>query len=72
MGKQLEIFPDLYPDQWVCEICNEDTHEVNYDYLGSGYNHLKCELQLAHEKEECSTQQPADWPGLDSISKEWV
>ena len=65
MGKQLEIFPDLYPDQWVCEICNEDTHEVNYDYIGSGYNHLECEL-----KEEKEVKQ--EWPGLDAINKEWT
>ena len=63
MGNQLELFPDLYPDQWVCEICGEDTHEVDYDYIGSGYNHLECEL-----KEE----EIPEWPGLDNINKEWV
>jgi hypothetical protein len=29
---------------WVCEICGENTFEVDYDYLGSGTNHLGCEL----------------------------
>ena len=30
---------------WVCEICGENTFEVDYDYLGSGTNHLGCELE---------------------------
>ena len=32
-------------DHWTCEICDEHTHEVDYDYLGSGTNHLSCELK---------------------------
>ena len=34
-----------YLDYWTCDICNEHTHEVDYDYLGSGTNHLGCELK---------------------------
>ena len=30
---------------WVCSICGENTFEVDYDYLGSGTNHLGCELE---------------------------
>ena len=26
---------------WVCSICGENTADVEYDYLGSGTNHLK-------------------------------
>ena len=33
-------------DTWVCMICNESTYDVDYDYLGSGTNHLSCELEL--------------------------
>lgn len=29
---------------WVCNICGGDTSEVEYDYLGSGTNHLQCEV----------------------------
>ena len=25
---------------WVCSICGENTADVEYDYLGSGTNHL--------------------------------
>ena len=30
---------------WVCSICGENTADVDYDYLGSGTNHLGCELE---------------------------
>ena len=30
---------------WVCEICSNNTFEVDHDYIGSGYNHLICELE---------------------------
>jgi len=32
-------------EQWVCEYCNENTWEVYNDYMGSGTNHLQCELE---------------------------
>ena len=34
-----------YLDYWTCDICDEHTHEVDYDYLGNGTNHLGCELK---------------------------
>jgi len=33
-------------DSWVCGICNKSTYDVEYDYIGSGTNHLECELKL--------------------------
>jgi len=30
---------------WVCSICGENTFEVDYDYIGSGTNHLECEIK---------------------------
>jgi hypothetical protein len=35
---------------WVCDICGENTFEVDSDYIGSGTNHLGCELEV--EKRE--------------------
>ena len=32
--------------KWVCELCGKSTYEVEYDYIGSGYNHLGCELKI--------------------------
>ena len=36
-GKE-ELLSKEYLDYWTCEICNEDTQEVNYEYLGNGTN----------------------------------
>lgn len=31
--------------KWTCQICGMDTSYVEYDYLGSGTNHLACEVK---------------------------
>ena len=31
--------------KWVCEHCDESTFDVDYDYIGSNYNHLTCDLK---------------------------
>ena len=33
-------------ESWVCEICNESTYDVDYAYIGTGTNHLGCELEI--------------------------
>jgi Mor family transcriptional regulator len=50
-GKE-EPLSKEYLDYWTCDICNEHTHEVNYDYLGSGTNHLGCELKQEELQEK--------------------
>jgi len=35
-----------YLEHWTCDHCGKHTHEVDYDYLGNGTNHLECELKL--------------------------
>jgi len=35
---------------WVCVICGKSTYELDYDYLGSGANHLSCELRLEQDE----------------------
>jgi len=37
-------------ETWVCSICGKNTFEVDYDYIGSGTNHLGCELELEIDK----------------------
>ena len=37
---------------WVCDICGENTFEVDSDYIGSGTNHLGCELKSQEEIDE--------------------
>ena len=41
-----------YLDYWTCDLCGDNTHEVDYDYLGNGTNHLKCELEKELEEEK--------------------
>ena len=41
-----------YLDYWTCDHCGKNTHEVDYDYLGNGTNHLQCELKLEYGEEE--------------------
>ena len=31
--------------KWICEYCGGNTWDVYNDYMGSGTNHLKCELE---------------------------
>ena len=38
--------------KWVCEICGQSTYEVDFDYIGSEYNHLGCELKSQEEIDE--------------------
>jgi hypothetical protein len=37
---------------WVCSICGENTFDVDYDYIGSGTNHLGCEMKNWDEIKE--------------------
>ena len=50
-GKE-ELLSKEYLEYWTCEHCGKDTHEVDYDYLGNGTNHLQCELKLEYGEEE--------------------
>ena len=33
-------------ESWVCDICGKNTYDVDWDYIGSGTNHLGCELKI--------------------------
>ena len=39
-------------EKWVCSICGENTFDVENDYIGSGTNHLGCELKSQVEIDE--------------------
>ena len=43
---QKEELDATYLEHWTCDHCGKHTHEVDYDYLGNGTNHLECELKL--------------------------
>ena len=36
--------------KWVCELCGKNTFDVDWDYIGSNYNHLGCELLEGFDK----------------------
>ena len=46
MSNTNEVLSKEYLDYWTCEHCGKHTHEIDYDYLGNGTNHLECELKL--------------------------
>ena len=44
-------------ESWVCDICGKNTYDVDWDYIGSGTNHLGCELkQESQEIEEIEAE----------------
>ena len=45
------ITSDKDREAWVCELCNKNTYDVDWDYIGSGTNHLQCELELEFSEE---------------------
>ena len=62
-----------YLDYWTCEICNDHTHEVDYDYLGSGTNHLNCELkeqELQEKSDKIMEQLEIDFKDYDLSNAE--
>ena len=56
-------------ETWVCSICGKNTFEVEYYYIGSGTNHLGCELELEIDKksyindevDETDKDKKVDW-----------
>ena len=52
LNMERSLSEERYLEFWTCDICNEHTHEVDYDYLGNGTNHLRCELELENERTE--------------------
>ena len=71
-GKE-EPLSKEYLDYWTCDICNENTHEVNYDYLGSGTNHLACELkeqELQEKSDKIMKQVEEDMKDFDLSKSE--
>jgi hypothetical protein len=37
-------------ESWVCEICGKNTYDIEWDYIGSGTNHLGCEIRLEQDE----------------------
>ena len=81
-AKIRELYPQItkeekltkeYLDYWTCDICNENTHEVDYDYLGNGTNHLGCELkeqELQEKSDKIMEQIELDFKDYDLSKSE--
>jgi len=39
-------------EYWVCEICKKSSYDLDWDYIGSGTNHLSCEVRLELDEEK--------------------
>ena len=67
---------------WVCDICGKSTYELDYDYIGSGANHLSCELRLEqdekyrkknrYQKKEVLESRVVDDAGVDIETGKYV
>jgi hypothetical protein len=63
---------------WVCSICGENTFEVDSDYIGSGTNHLGCEMKSWDEikdyvgDEDKPVQTLDDGGGITYREKNWA
>ena len=71
-----EIEKQAIRAEWVCELCGKSTADVDYDYIGSGTNHLGCELELESEKQivqgiNISQAEEVDGMYFDDEVKEW-
>ena len=65
---QKEELSKEYLDYWTCEHCGKNTHEVDYDYLGNGTNHLGCELkeeELQKKSDKIMEQLEIDFEDYD-------
>ena len=62
-----------YLDYWTCDICNDHTHDVDYDYLANGTNHLSCELkqeELQEKSDKIMEQIEIDFKDYDLSKSE--
>jgi len=65
-------------ESWVCSICGKNTYDVDWDYIGSGTNHLGCELEDEkrkgdrREKKEVLEPRVVDDAGVDIKTGKYV
>ena len=47
-------------ETWVCSICGKNTYDVDYDYIGTGTNHLGCELEDEQRNKPVTMEEAAN------------
>ena len=69
-----EIEKEKARETWVCQICDENTFDVENDYIGQGTNHLGCELEseprIVDDAGVDIETGKATFPGIDAIQKQ--
>ena len=48
-------------DTWVCDICGKSTYAVEWDHVGSGTNHLGCELEIEMKSNDNIEYREKNW-----------
>ena len=44
-----ELREQLDREMWVCGICGKSTYDVEYDGIGTGTNHMVCDLEFSKD-----------------------
>ena len=50
--KKDELEEQKVRETWICSICGKNTYDIDWDYIGSGTNHLSCEVRLELDEEK--------------------
>ena len=48
-------------ESWICGICGKSTYAVEWDYIGSGTNHLGCELKIEMKSNDNIEYREKSW-----------
>ena len=48
-------------DTWICDICGKSTYAVEWDHVGSGTNHLSCELEIEMKSNDNIEYREKNW-----------
>ena len=59
-------------ETWVCSICGESTYYVDYDYIGSGTNHLGCEMKTWDEIKDHVEDMPVGLKRAKELTQEAI
>jgi len=57
--------------KWVCEHCGKSTFELDYDYIGSGYNCLECDMKATkHFADDFHEGKDGDMKEVNKLAEE--
>ena len=65
-----ECDEDEHREIWVCELCGKNTYDVDWEYIGTGTNHLGCELELEMNIDKKTYDKMSN--AVDVREKKWL